>query len=268
MVGMRQNIPSLRGTALSRGLSPRSLASSLWNWHVDSVEGEQVGEEFVFVSTGLHKVYTVLAHPVEPWKRANGDPQSAWTLALDRACEWAKGATTENAALAAVTRNLFYSCGFVYNEGGKLPTYFDEGYFSASFKLRQYLAKSEGDLVNCVDQAYAVHLLGSLLGADASVKKIEPFGCLDTTTTPVVGLASGRVFAFGSHYFVISGGKVFDGCCGPTLGDVGIGEYVTRNVNQALSLDNRNHPVLQKYDVPYGTVGNVGDAEKGMYNFE
>ena len=90
--------------------------------HVDSVEGESPGEEFVFASTGPHKVYTVLAHPVEPWKRANGDPQSAWTLALDHACEWAKGATTENAALAAVTRNLFYSCGWRYNGTWKLFT--------------------------------------------------------------------------------------------------------------------------------------------------
>lgn len=227
------------------------IAVSKWNWYVDAVRGYFMPEPFVFSSTGPHKVYTVLDYPKDPWRRYPNSPQCAWSFALERVCAWAKGSTSTNEALAAVTSNLFYNCGLKYDvKDGRAACLARAG----TFDLTKYIMRCPGDPVNCFDQAHAVFLLGNLLGADVHVKRIMPFGYLKRTqlvgrgytNNPFYGNVSydpqaccdrnavGRS-SFYQHFFAMSGEWVFDSCAGPALGTTGLAEYLQAAIDSERS---------------------------------
>ena len=242
------------------------VAESNWRWHVDGVGDCPLDAPFAFAETGPHRIYTTLAPPQHPWRRTSSDPQCAWEIALDRACSWAKGATTTNEMLAAVTSNIFYNCGLKYDiKEGKSACLTK----SASFGLTTYLSGCSGNTVNCFDQAYAVYLFGNLLGADVYVKRLEPFGYLKRTclvgrgysnnpfygdsatyeSQPCCDANAVRRSSFSKHFFAMSGDLVFDGCAGPVLGTVGLDAYIQ------MSVDSSRSPVGSRP----GTVADVFD---------
>ena len=242
------------------------VAESKWRWHVDGVGDCPLDAPFAFAETGPHRIYTTLAPPQHPWRRTSNDPQCAWAIALDRACTWAKGATSTNEMLAAVTSNIFYNCGLKYDiKEGKSACLTK----SASFGLTTYLSGCSGNTVNCFDQAYAVYLFGNLLGADVYVKRLEPFGYLKRTclvgrgysnnpfygdsatyeSQPCCDANAVRRSSFSKHFFAMSNGLVFDGCAGPVLGTIGLDAYIQ------MSVDSSRSPVGSRP----GTVADVFD---------
>ena len=66
-----------------------------WEWSVTNVQGRAFAK-FCVVTSGPHKVYTVLAHPTAPWREAKDDPQCAWAYVLEQACGCADGTMTIN----------------------------------------------------------------------------------------------------------------------------------------------------------------------------
>ena len=177
-------------------------------------------------------------------------PSTPRADALDFACGIAQGATTEHAALSALTSHFFHNMGFRYDTSRGEYFYWDGTKFYAS----DYIAKRH-DKVNCVDQAYAVVTFGNLLGACATPVVTQLFGFINTQNLVGVGACNnpfyegalyeprlvttngvptiqnlpvprtpicnadyvGRSF-FISHTYVIANGVIFDACVGPALG--------------------------------------------------
>lgn len=122
--------------------------------------------------TTRHRVYVVLDLPSHPWVQGPyniGNTQLPWTDALDQACRWAQGATSEDMAAALVTQNI-------YALGPSIITYDCPGggsshYSSGNFDCTAFLDRLRGGLgngiyVNCSDCATFVSSFANALGCN------------------------------------------------------------------------------------------------------
>ncbi len=257
-----------------------------WEWRVTSVSvgAVQANVDFVCFESGSHRVYTIIDEPGVPWE-ANG---SLWPIAsrvdvLDFAVDIGRAASNESAVLYLITDYLFNQMGYSYETKEGRSLYWDDK--RHMFNLTGYISRSE-PVVNCVDQAYAVTLIGNLLGARARVMMVHPFGYIRTldlvgigpcnnpcfmtkpnavryaldegsgnlvlqnVLVPQTSLCDGDDIArtpFDLHAFVVSEiGNVYDACLGPALGSLTVSEYLEDVIDYSTTLE-----VLHSYFSPY-----------------
>lgn len=201
-----------------------------WEWKVSRMNGTAV-TEFVCATTGPHMVYVIWDQPVaNAWRMAAGSTKNPWTNALDFACGLANRKSDAHSVLSSITYNLFHNMGFKYNvnQSGK------SRYYSKSiFNLSGYIGKQD-EFVNCEDQAYAVAALANLLGIEAKVVEVRPFGYLNPVELIGQGLCNNPGFIdendrlrplddtsrlrFRTHMFATYESRVYDACIGPVTG--------------------------------------------------
>ena len=148
-----------------------------------------------------------------------------------------------------VVKAAFWDFGFRYDSyNGGSTRYI--GRYGGDFPLKQWLWDiGKGIRINCFDQGAIVQValsLGPLKASDIVWHHMRPFGLLQTTELVGRGLANNPIpasgsnpsdtvlvadnyekrRAFGSHVFIVAGGKVADACAGPHVGTETIQEYV------------------------------------------
>jgi hypothetical protein len=230
------------------------------DWMATGLEGDSFPAERV-VKTHNHVLYTIFREPLSPWKKTPfGDDQNAWTNALEFALvtAGAAGSDSETNALAAITQHLFSGHGLVYDTAEGKSTYLT----NSTFRLSAYMEKSgnsdtnrAGNIVNCYDQACAVSILGQLLGLDAEVIFLHPFGYINPINLVGIGQCNNPFFSstnavvntpmaspddirreyFSNHMYVLFDGTVFDACAGPSLGTQTHATYLSTVVDTSTS---------------------------------
>jgi hypothetical protein len=156
--------------------------------------------------------------------------KNPWTNALDFACRVANRQSDPHLVLSSITTQLFYNMGFKYNiDKNGMASY----YRNTIMDLSGYLEK-QNEFVNCQDQAYAVAALANLLGIEAKVMEVRPFGYLNPVNLIGRGLCNNPGFRdvndrlrplddtsrsrFRTHMFTMHDFRVYDACVGPITG--------------------------------------------------
>ena len=114
------------------------------------------------------------------------------------------------------------------------------------FHLSGYFGRSEGNVVNCYDQAGGLAILGRVIGVEAEMRHMDPFGYILETDLIGRGRCNNPFFAnpaypfnpnpvcptnapdrsaFGNHRFVQFNSRIFDACAGPVCGIRTFDEY-------------------------------------------
>lgn len=165
------------------------------------------------VGVTKNPLYVVLDTPRSPWATNGVDPlEVPWVTALDVACAWAGGASSDEEVVELIARAV--------NCGGR-HTYSPATHFGINrFQLGNYLrALSDPRLpriqVNCSDCAAILHTLSSLLGVESRIDKMDP-NCVTRPVT-LIGTAVPRVQNWAYHAFCMRGadgpaGNVDDMC--------------------------------------------------------
>lgn len=114
------------------------------------------------IGSTKHRLYLVLAKPTAPWVA-----ETPWVSALEIACGWAAGATTQDDAAARITQS-YYNCGKVkYDVAGGGSTCYGGGPYMLSEMIdRLNGGPGLGQWVNCTDSANTVSTFANLLGCD------------------------------------------------------------------------------------------------------
>lgn len=131
-----------------------------WKWQY------RHGRHWHDFDTTQHKIYLVLDMPQAPWNQnpAGNNIQLPWTDALDKACSWALGVTTKDAAAERITIAINTRSNQSYTP---MTLFLDFG--TDQYKLTSYLAQINGGApfqLNCTDCADAVTTFSNLLGCD------------------------------------------------------------------------------------------------------
>lgn len=209
----------------------------------------------VLGKTDGHVFYTILGEPVEPWNDDTITNQNVWASALDFLVETnvCGKATFKTNALARLTNYLFSDFDLHYDVewgGSRYVKDIPGRMLEEFFFLSGYMGKTEGNIVNCYDQAGALAFLGKAIGIEAEILHMAPFGYILETeligrgrcnnpfyANPLYGFDTRHVCptnspnrsAFGNHRFVRLGTQIFDACAGPVRGEWSFDEY-KRNV--------------------------------------
>lgn len=168
--------------------------------------------------TTHHRIYVLLRAPTLPWNQTPGSTGLPWTDALDIACRWAAGATTPDAAAAAVTR--------AYNGSGRVRYDTTAGatmYGWSTFQLTQMIDRLNGGtglgpLVNCTDSANTVSTFANLLGCDlwqsrmGSSFALNPMIAIGTNTWAIPFNGSFSYHEVAWKGACTAADAVFDGC--------------------------------------------------------
>lgn len=130
-------------------------------------------------AASTHRIYTLLCVPTAPWRQQPYSPfetQLPWVEVLDRACNWAAGARSQDAAATLVTRRVNdLGQGVVTYDGG--PFYTDDCCFDCSAFLRLLWGEvGGGGRVNCHDCAAIVSTFANAVGCDLSQSCLCPVG--------------------------------------------------------------------------------------------
>jgi hypothetical protein len=126
-----------------------------WNWQY------QIGSSgWLDMTTTKHRIYVLLDTPTGPWVQDSNpsNQQLPWTDVLDQSCVWANGATTLDAAAAAVTQKVNSGLGLDYDTAGGGDTHYTTKTGLLQFMCTQFLAfikgtGGNGKYVNCTDCA-------------------------------------------------------------------------------------------------------------------
>ena len=216
-----------------------------WEWQVSQIGGLNV-TAFACVTTGPHRVYVIKNQPVEPaWRQSAGSTKNAWANVLNIACGVADNLSEQHDIMTAITSHLFWNMNFSYNKFNGASRY----YINECLDLTGYLSSQQG-VVNCLDQAYAVAALANILGIEAIVTELHPFGYIKPLNLIGVGLCNNPAFMvdedrlrpqddinrsrFRFHAFVWSNYRVYDACIGPTLG-AGYIPYLAQTIDYSTS---------------------------------
>jgi hypothetical protein len=149
-------------TLVNHKLKTASVGIRTTDWKWQHRKGQGKGSKWVTFDTTQHRIYTVLDMPTAPWTQGAGNnTQLPWIDALDKACAWATGASTKDAASAAITRAV---------NTQPLQSYTPSTLFGFStYHLSSYLGQLNGGApfqLNCTDCADAVTTLSNLVGCD------------------------------------------------------------------------------------------------------
>ena len=216
-----------------------------WEWQVAQIGGLNV-TAFACVTTGPHRVYVIKNQPVEPaWRQSAGSTKNAWANVLNIACGVADNLSEQHDIMTAITSHLFWNMNFSYNKFNGASRY----YINECLDLTGYLSSQQG-VVNCLDQAYEVAALANILGIEAIVTELHPFGYIKPLNLIGVGLCNNPAFMvdedrlrpqddinrsrFRFHAFVWSNYRVYDACIGPTLG-AGYIPYLAQTIDYSTS---------------------------------
>lgn len=194
--------------------SGASASDLKWRWQFSTDQKEE-GTEF---QTTEHRIYTVPVMPSCPWEPlscVSSNIQVPWTEALEYACHWAAGVTTDlDLAATMVTRRVF-SLGKSFLSWQEAPNY-----ARTKFDLTKFLALfrdgvGNGQTLNCDDCAAIVSTFANLLGAELSQSSMGR----DIFTNPVllIGDSHWRRMGFDHHSVAWKGkctenDEVFDAC--------------------------------------------------------
>mgnify|MGYP004452635633 CR=1 FL=1 len=165
---------------LSRWIPPQvDSFTQRWSWRAGRVEwnGRSGWSDFLCATTGPHRVYTVLAEPVEPWvPNGASNSQNPWADALEWACRAARKAGTQHAAASRITRAIYESKRFWYDVKEGAPAYTDdETVYLTAFLGRMRGRDGNGGVVNCTDCASFVVSFSNLLGCELWSSKMGKF---------------------------------------------------------------------------------------------
>ena len=236
----------------------KKTTSDVWQWKMENINGHGSAACDANVS-GPHTVYTILAEPTPPWVNTWGSQKNAWTKALDFAIVSAScnGDSTASNALSHIAQYLHAGHGFTYDINGGRPKYASSN-LGGTMDLTGYIDKSsqlygtEGNVINCYDQASGVCTFGRLLGVSVTYRYMSPFGYINTVNlvgegscnNPFYPLTTGGKVTgadevapvrsrFGNHAFTLLDGYVFDACAGPHLGTRTEAQYVSDTVDSS-----------------------------------
>lgn len=132
-----------------------------WAWQWRPPRGFARWHEF---DRTTHRIYTIIDIPRGPWEQNAGfnNLQLPWADALEKACTWAVGAGSADAAAERITRAINTRS----NQGYTPATMFG---FSPPYQLTSYMTHLDSGapfLLNCTDCADAVTTFANLLGCD------------------------------------------------------------------------------------------------------
>lgn len=164
-------------------------ADHRWEWKVKQMNGSAV-TEFACATTGPHMVYTLLAYPKPPWTPNGFCETNLWTNALDFCSAFLEGKNNPPEIMVAITSNLFHNMGFRYDTVDSAPHYWST---NGTFELTRYMAHGESR-VNCYDQAYGVATFARMVGLNAQLAEMKPFGYINTVNLVGVGLCNNPVY--------------------------------------------------------------------------
>jgi hypothetical protein len=147
-----------------------------WTWQY-----RVAGGAWNNMATTNHRIYVVLDIPNGPWSQSVSvlDTQRPWTDVLDQSCKWAAGATTADAAAAAVTSYVFSSLLLTYDIAGGETKYEDNDatgdWFFYCSDFIDYLAGGvgRGKIVNCTDCATIVTVFVNALGCNNFASRMK-----------------------------------------------------------------------------------------------
>ncbi|OGB95867.1 MAG: hypothetical protein A2Z31_08015 [candidate division NC10 bacterium RBG_16_65_8] len=125
------------------------------------------------VGSTNHKIFLLVDKPVGPWQA-----ETPWLAALDLACDWAAGATSQDEAAARITQGV---------NSQPLLSYTPATMFGwTTYLLSSFLSKLQAGnpfQLNCTDCADAVTTLANLLGCDLWEGRM-----LSLTTRKILGI--------------------------------------------------------------------------------
>ena len=156
---------------ISRWIPPQvDSFAQRWSWRAGRVEwnGRSGWSDFLCATTGPHRVYTVLAEPVEPWvPNGTSNSQNPWADALEWACRAARKAGTQHEAASRITRAIYESKRFRYDVERGESKYIDgNAVLLTHFLGRMKGRHGKGTFVNCTDCASFVVSFSNLLGCE------------------------------------------------------------------------------------------------------
>jgi hypothetical protein len=142
------------------------------------------------ITTTAHRIYVLLDVPTGPWKQSatpSADTQVPWTEVLDLACTWAQGATTAEAAAAAVTRRVYGNLGLKYDRKSGASAYtVAQAPIGWVFQCGEFLSflagkVGKGATVNCTDCATIVTTFANAVGCNLFASQMSgPAGRRDS----------------------------------------------------------------------------------------
>jgi hypothetical protein len=219
----------------------------VWQWQARS----EASPAWADVAITEHRAYVVLAQPTAPWLEQPASPlntQVPWADALDVACLWADGATTQAAAASAIAGALNSLGPSLFEYGCPIGalTMYASAFGVDQFDLTAFLERIDGGFgngryVNCTDCATMVSTLSNLLGCDLWQSRM---GVLDPpfATNPIQAIGTapyqspcGWGLGFTYHEVAWAGAcgvddHVFDACVrvvDPSPGSIPIGAPTT-----------------------------------------
>lgn len=210
-------------TSLQQIMTIVSCGTNSFDWYLCGIDNNAF-VPFMIDWTGPHRVYTILADPVEPWISDPTDQKcGVWTNALDWACRSTIGATTPNDAASYIAEEINAGCGFSYGnseiDGSDYlytPLLSERQVFDLTgfFEWRAG-RRPEGFWVNCTDCAIMVTTFSNLLGCELYASKIR--GDFETNELVIIGDDTWQSWNFIYHEVAWSGlceeyDLVYDAC--------------------------------------------------------
>lgn len=243
----------------------------VWRATVPDCGEKQMGRSHV-------ELYRVLFTPVQPFLDP-GLPVEALRFLYDQVgvagidVAIGSAADADLNVTARITTHLHSGHGLTYDTGGGRTFYLPGS--RTGFDMTGYLAKTNGNIVNCYDQAAAVLVFAGVMGINGFTRFVEIFGFINETTL-VGGIRTNNPFfatngsdpitdepyptrtPFGNHQFYMDRGtsKVFDACAGPHLGTESYLEYMEASVDTSVVLPPR-FPNAAAWRSEWGVDDNV-----------
>ncbi len=214
------------------GITPTCIqktTNDVWLWKMENLN-ETGSQTWVLNTSGVHTVYTILNEPVAPWDNAEDSASNAWVSVMNIVCSdtpWAGGTETITGAASRVTKAIYNSGRFEYDEtGGGGANYTSFGISSVEFfDLSAWINRLSGGVglgpeVNCWDCANGVVSMCNILGCDlwnqwmgSSFTCNEIRSITDNTWAPPFPPNNGFSYhRVGWRGAVTNSSKVFDAC--------------------------------------------------------
>ncbi|MDO4571676.1 MAG: hypothetical protein Q4D38_14940 [Planctomycetia bacterium] len=238
---------AIGGLESKTGTDANRVITGAVSAEIERTSGVTTATEASFDISATSTTITGIAMSNSPWNTSDSaadDKTQPWVTALEFAIETA-GTKTLNTSTGVLTRLT----EFLHGQDDPQTTDVTEGHglsyettggaakygrrYGGPFNLSGYMAKSDGNVVNCYDQAAALTTFGRLLGIEVRYAYMNKFGYINTVNLVGVGdcnnpfyengtainskvvgndlLWSSRT-GFGNHAFVMLGDNVYDAC--------------------------------------------------------
>jgi hypothetical protein len=248
------------------------MSQDIYQWRAGMFNGAQINRQTNIYKTGPHKAYIILDEPRLPWQNNRESNQCPWVDALDFVISraGALGSVTDKDALSAITRYLHSGHGLKYDTKFGVSHYCNVT-TSNCFDLTGYMMPVT-NIVNCHDQAYALSIMGKLLGINSKYAFMMPFGYIKPVSLVGVGLCNNPFYSlineeklirgeivfphrlpFSNHGFVSLMGEIFDACAGPVIGQK-LQSYISSTIDVSSPDELRIAGVMKNAGVEGDTI--------------